>query len=107
MKGGGGESRLLSYDMTKALVETTGNFQLLCQQTAQLVPFNRPAVVEMSVFLTARAGLGQLRVLENMLSEEATDEALVNLIKQEKGDVSKGVERFCFKFKVKPRGDEV
>ena len=85
--------------MPKALVKTSGSFQLVCQSSGQLVPFNRPVVVEMSVFFNARAGLGQLIVMENDLSDIATDALLVQCIEQEKGNVDKGVERFRLKIK--------
>lgn len=57
----------------KALVETTGPFQLYDFTTNQEAPAFRASVVHMTDFFRMQVGLGQLRVLKNDLDEAVTD----------------------------------
>lgn len=77
----------------KAIVQTTGEFMLVCPRTSQMVPFNRPAVVDVTTFFFARLGLGQLKTIADNLPDFAKDEDLVAAIKQE-GTVEAGVEQY-------------
>lgn len=65
--------------MSKSIVETTGSFELI--EPHQSVPYNRPAVVEQTHFLTVRQELGQIRVLAVGLNAEATDAEFAEYLK--------------------------
>lgn len=75
----------------KAIIKTTGRFQLICPTTDQIVPHHRPAVVEVSPFFFARIGIGQLEVVEGNLPPIANDKEFVVAIKEAEGDIDKAV----------------
>ncbi|MES0134505.1 hypothetical protein NKJ88_06015 [Mesorhizobium sp. M0016] len=61
----------------KILCETNGEFQLIdFGNGGNIVAAHRPSVVSGSPFISARAALGQIKVLGN-LADEATDEEFV------------------------------
>lgn len=75
----------------KAIIKTTGRFQLICPASDQTVPHNRPAVVEVTPFFFARIGIGQLLVVEGNLPAIANDKEFVGAIKEAGGDIDKAV----------------
>lgn len=77
----------------KAIVETVGDFMLVCPQTNQMVPFHRPAVVEVTTFFFARLGIGQLKTIADNLPDFADDAELAASIKQE-GSNKAGVDLY-------------
>lgn len=79
--------------MQKAIVETVGDFVLVCPQTNQMVPFHRPAVVEVTTFFFARLGIGQLKTVADNLPDFADDKELAEAIQKE-GSVKAGVELY-------------
>lgn len=75
----------------KAIIKTTGRFQLICPASNQTVPHNRPAVVEVTPFFFARIAIGQLTVVEGNLPAIASDKEFVEAIKEAGGDIDKAV----------------
>lgn len=82
--------------MSKSIVETTGSFELI--EPYQAVPYNRPAVVEQTHFLTVREGLGQIRVLVVGLDDAATDAEFARYIKDSE-NVTLAIAAFAEKYK--------
>lgn len=59
--------------MTKLLCETTGEFELVDYGQNAIIVSDRPTVLNQSTFVSQRAAVGQIRILESQLSDEATD----------------------------------
>lgn len=85
--------------MTKALVETTGNFLLYEPFTGDVVYAERPGVVEVTNFFTARLALGQLRLLIADLPEGVSDKDFVEVLKASEGQIELAVAAFEAEFK--------
>ncbi|CCV12941.1 hypothetical protein [Mesorhizobium sp. STM 4661] len=65
----------------KILCETNGSFQLIdFGNGGDIVAAERPSVVRGSPFISARAAIGQLKVLGNV-ADEATDEEFAEFFK--------------------------
>lgn len=93
----------------KAIVETVGDFMLICPQTNQMIPFHRPAVVEVTNFFFARLGIGQLKTIADNLPDFASDKELVDAIQQE-GSAQAGVELYLLTLEAlaaKPEGEDL
>lgn len=69
--------------MTKLLVETKGDFFLNDRSTGCQIEEFRPSVVVHSSFLERFISNGTVRVLENELSDEASDEAFLEFWKED------------------------
>lgn len=84
----------------KMIVETTGPFQLSgsTMDGADVVPFNRPAVVQATSYIQMKAAAGQVKVLHQEVPMEATDEGFLEHWKECKGDVPLAVESFMSTF---------
>ncbi len=96
--------------MTKLLVETTGSFILIDFENGTEIQDGRPTVVSESSFVSARAALGQIRVLDT-LTDDATDEEFAKYFKESNGDTELAISAFKTSFSssaetptVKPRG---
>jgi hypothetical protein len=61
--------------MSKLLVKTTGEFQLICPLSGQLVQMFRPYVVENTAFFQTRIACGDLSVVTDGIDDAATDES--------------------------------
>lgn len=80
--------------MSKLLVETTGEFELVdFDQNGAIVAHDRPSVVFASTFIQSRTSLGQIRVLDN-LTDEATDEEFAKYVKDSDGDIELAISAF-------------
>ncbi|MGO4302251.1 hypothetical protein [Cupriavidus sp. RAF12] len=88
--------------MSKSIVETTGSFELV--EPNQSVPYNRPAVVEQTHFLTVRQELGQVRVLAVGLDKEATDVEFAQYLKDSE-DQTLAIAAFAEKYQGTVYGD--
>lgn len=64
--------------MTKLLVETTGDFGLVDPNNAAVINWNRPTVVQDTPFVQQRAAAGQIKVLDNQIPDDVTDEQWVD-----------------------------
>lgn len=80
--------------MSKLLVETTGEFELVdFNEGGAIVAHNRPSVVNHSTFISSRTAVGQIRVLDN-LTDEATDAEFEKYFKDSEGDVELALSAF-------------
>lgn len=57
----------------KLMMQTTGEFMLLCPYSGQIIEPGRPHVVTPTEFFQDRIARGQLRVVGRELPDEATD----------------------------------
>ena len=88
----------------KLLVETTGQFQLICNDQRQLIRFKGCTLVVNSAFVESRCIAGQLRLIAQV-SDEATDGEWRQFEKECEGDQELAVAAFVSKFpleKTKP-----
>lgn len=80
--------------MSKLLVETTGEFELVdFDQRGAIVAHDRPSVVMATTFIQSRTSLGQIRVLDT-LTDEATDEEFAKYVKESDGDLELAISSF-------------
>ncbi|MDR3436429.1 hypothetical protein [Telmatospirillum sp.] len=79
--------------MSLSLVETIDSFQLV-DNSNQLIPSNRPAVVEMGHFFQARAAMGQIRLVAGELKDTATDLEFLKFWRESAGDRELAIESF-------------
>ena len=87
--------------MTKLLVQTTGEFQLVdFGNDAFVLPSHRPAVTRSTSFVQANVSMGRLRVLAE-LPDAATDEAFEDTLANSR-DTDMAVEAFKAEFAEKP-----
>lgn len=78
--------------MGKVLAETTGNFMLVDPANSQnVLPHDRPGVIEKSAFFEERAMRGQIRVLNDELPDDATD---AQFAEQWENDGEKSAEKY-------------
>lgn len=80
----------------KLIVETTGDFQIY-GSPANFARHDRPSVVHSGGLMEQRIGVGQLRIL-GQVSDDATDEALVEALEGAKGDTDLAVQSFISEF---------
>lgn len=86
--------------MSKLLVETTGEFQLVdIGNNSKLVRHEGYTVVEQSSYLAERVANGQLRIIAE-LGDGATDEDWVDAVKQSDGDIELARDAFKSEFPV-------
>lgn len=93
--------------MSKLLIETTGDFMLMDNSTGAEIHWNRPTVCPRSNFIGARTAMGQIKVLSNELSEDATDEEFGAFLLDSKNDKELAVSAFISKFGPQPIEVEV
>lgn len=85
--------------MQKALVETTGSFQLMdFARGGAMAQAHRPSVVELSTFFQGRVANGNLKLL-GRVNDEATDEEFVKYW-EDSEDATLAVEAFLASFEV-------
>lgn len=85
----------------KLLIETTGSFMLVDPETGTEIHHNRPTVAPMSNFVTSRMAKGELKLLSNELSDEATDAEFATFA-AESEDMDLAVSSFVAKFGPQP-----
>lgn len=85
----------------KIIVATTGPFALMDFSTGDEAHHARPSVVTKSQFINQRQGLGQLKVLSNVLRAEATDAEFVKYLKDSE-DENLAIAAFVEKYEDKP-----
>lgn len=84
--------------MSKLLVETTGDFELVdFDQNGAIVAHDRPSVVVPTTFIHTRTSIGQIRVLDT-LTDEATDEEFAKYVKDSDGDIELALSAFKTSF---------
>lgn len=89
----------------KLLVETTGAFQLQGDHHGEHIPWNRPAVVYQSNFVTARVSTGAVSVL-GQVNDQASDAEFANYLKESDGDMELAVASFLDTFSLEPKAEK-
>lgn len=84
--------------MSKSLIETTGQFQLV-DELHQVARANRPTVVELSNFFQTRAFVGQIKMIA-ALKDEATDAEFAKYWAEAEGDRDLAIQSFLSGFGV-------
>lgn len=82
----------------KALLETTGDFQLVDPHGGQMVGAIRPHVVNFSGFFGQRHALSQVKIICGSLNDAATDEEFAEYVKGADGDMPLAIEAFLAAF---------
>lgn len=72
--------------MSKALVETIGDHMYVDPINGQVIEADRPAVVEVTSFVSQKIADGQIKLLTPNLPEEATDEDFLKTHDEFKGN---------------------
>lgn len=87
--------------MTRSILETTGDFQLIDFETNTLIRFQGPTLVEQAdtAFIQARITIGHLKLI-GVVNDEATDEELLKYIKESDGNYELAVASFMSAFPV-------
>lgn len=78
----------------KALVQTTGQFELHDVDAKQTVAYDRPCVVDVTAFISQRSALGQIRTLRGDLPASATDTEFEKFFNESEGDTELAVQSF-------------
>lgn len=88
--------------MSKQLVETTGQFELVdFEQNMLVIKADRPTVVSPTVFISTRAAAQQIKFLAN-LNDDATDEEFEKYWKEADADSRLAIDAFLSSY-----GDQV
>jgi hypothetical protein len=77
----------------KVIAHTTGAFQLLDAFSGDLIPAHRPAVIEKTMFITARLAIEQVKIVAEVNSS-ATDAQFVKHWKDSDGDMDLAIQSF-------------
>jgi hypothetical protein len=81
----------------KALVKTTGPFQLVCPESGQTIPAHRPAVISQTGFFQQRTLIGQVALVKE-LPDNADDQGWAHFLRNEayagEGGLAKAVEDY-------------
>lgn len=86
----------------KCLVETKDSCQLVTPM-GELAAFNRPSVLSKSGFVASRLEMGHLSMVEDNLSDEASDAEFQKYLKDSKGDAELAAASFAEKYGVKAK----
>lgn len=91
----------------KHLVETSGDFMLYDIGTKSYIPHNRPAVIEVTPFISERIGKGELNIIAHNIPEEAKDSDYEEYVKEYSGDTAAATASYLSMFGLDERGRPV